>query len=386
MGGALVVGSHHLARTFADAGHDVLHLVTPVTPFHAFLIGKPAVRHRLAAALGPAGTTYPSVRQLAPVSLVPGSLARFAPGSGDAVVAATIPPLRRRLRRLGYERVDVLLLDDPWLHGLLGLVEAAVRIYRPTDLYHLVTGQRSAALERCILSAVDGLVATSAPVRDDVLLRADGVLPAIVVENGVDVAHMSAPRAEPAAYADLSPPRVVYTGALDDRFDWEALIRAAERRSRACFVLIGPVTRKPPRPAPSNVHLLGPRPYEVLPAYLQHADVGLIPLGEHPSNRGRSPMKLYEYLAAGLPVAARATPELERRATPHVHLYESGEDLAGTLERLLKAPPDPEACRAAASGHDWKDVARRILDFAEGLAPSGTARPTTEGGRSARRD
>jgi len=386
MGGDLMVGSHHLARTFAEAGHDVLHLVTPVTPFHALLIGQASVRHRLAAALGRTRTAHEGVRQVAPVSLVPGTLARFVPGARDPVMATTLPPLRRRLRTLGFHEVDLLLLDDPWLHGLLGLVEARTLIYRPTDLYRLLTGSRAADLERLVLGVVDGVVATSEPVREDVLTRAGRALPATVVENGVPTEHMSAPRAVPAEYPRLPRPRVVYTGALDERFDWAAVLGAAERLARVRFILIGPITRKPARPAPANVHLLGPRPYEVLPAYLQHADAGMLPLGEHPSNRGRSPVKLYEYLAASLPVAARATPELERRATAHVHLYRSGEELADTLERILTAPRDPEACRAAATGHDWKDVARRILDFAAGLASSKTARPIAEGGPRARRD
>ena len=34
MGGTFVVGSHHLARCLANQGHRVLHLSTPVTPFH----------------------------------------------------------------------------------------------------------------------------------------------------------------------------------------------------------------------------------------------------------------------------------------------------------------------------------------------------------------
>ena len=56
----------------------------------------------------------------------------------------------------------------------------------------------------------------------------------------------------------------------------------------------------------ANVHMLGPRPYAVLPAYLKGFDLGLLPLRFNPYTRAMFPMKFFEYLAAGLPVVASA--------------------------------------------------------------------------------
>jgi glycosyltransferase involved in cell wall biosynthesis len=385
IGGDIVVGSHHLARTYADTGHDVLHLGTPVTPFHAVLASRRDVRHRLASALRGSSLLRPRLRQLVPVGLVPGSVSRFIPGPPDPVVRATLPPLQGRLHRLGFGRVDLLLLDDPWLYGVLDLVEAETRVYRPTDLYRFTTGPRTVWLEKRILTRVHGVAATSAAVRDHVLNLADDALPTLVLENGVDVDHMSARRPPPDDYDQIPEPRFVYVGALDDRFDWDAVGAAARSLPRAHFVLIGPrAAGRRLRRLPGNVHSLGARPYSTVPAYLQHASAGLLPLGDHPANRGRSPMKLYEYLAAGIPVVARATPELERRRDPCVHLTRSRAEFRDALARISSAPPDAEACRAVAFGHDWRGIAERLLDFAIGLATR-EGRSSISGGSGADR-
>ena len=60
-----------------------------------------------------------------------------------------------------------------------------------------------------------------------------------------------------------------------------------------------------------NVHLLGRRSYDQLPAYFRGMDVALLPLLENPHTEAVFPMKFFEYLAAGLPVVATRIPALE---------------------------------------------------------------------------
>ena len=87
-----------------------------------------------------------------------------------------------------------------------------------------------------------------------------------------------------------------------------------------------------------NIHLLGPRPYAELPAYLRGADVGLIPALINDYTRAMFPMKFFEYLAAGLPVVATPLPALES----HAGLLERAPDAAGfaaAIERILQCDP-----------------------------------------------
>src|SRR6185436_15379329 len=91
----------------------------------------------------------------------------------------------------------------------------------------------------------------------------------------------------------------------------------ALRRGRAggTLVLIGPgspATDGAIRDLASRegVAVLGPRPYADVPAYMQGLDVGVIPFrASDPFVQGINPNKVYQYLAAGIPVAT--TPLLD---------------------------------------------------------------------------
>ncbi len=61
-----------------------------------------------------------------------------------------------------------------------------------------------------------------------------------------------------------------------------------------------------------TVHFVGRQPYESLPSYCAAFDLGLIPFVRSPMTEKVNPIKLREYLAAGLPVVASAVSELTR--------------------------------------------------------------------------
>jgi len=124
--------------------------------------------------------------------------------------------------------------------------------------------------------------------------------------------------------------------------------------------------------ARGGVAVLGPRPYERAPAYLQAFDVGVIPFRAHdPFVRGINPNKVYQYLASGIPVVT--TPLLDLPSTAPMLQYAS--DPAGfvaAVGRALAGASDREACRALARPFDWDELARRMVTEIErriGTAP-----------------
>ena len=333
LGSPIVDSSHQLARAFARLGHEVLHISTPVTPGHLARLASPAVRRRFR--LAAASRRIDGVREFVPFALVPSWVTARVDARTNLMLATTVPPIRRRLHRLGFSAVDLLVIEQPLFFGLWIHVDCARLVYRPIDVFPLLMANPLVRrLERRILGAASGVVSASLPVAEHVRALSPYRLPELVLPNGVEYEHFAAPAPLPLEYAAALLPRVH-------------------------FVLVGP--GRPPTGArrAANLHCLGPRPYVSVPGYLQHAAVGLLPLGEHPANRGRSPMKLYESLAAGLPVAARDTPELRRRELPFVHLYAAPADFPRLVERLLGEPPDATGARAVAREHAWSRLGER---------------------------
>ena len=194
--------------------------------------------------------------------------------------------------------------------------------------------------------------------------------------NVADFDHFSRARAgETAVPADLEAlprPRVGFVGAItDQKLDLALLKTLAEAHPEYSIVLIGkigegdPWTDVEPLRGLKNVHLLGPKPYELLPAYLKGFDVALLPSAMNRYTRGMFPMKFFEYLAAGCPVVGTRLPAL--RAFCHVA------DLAGTpaefvaaVERAARGEGPPLAERlAVAREHTYERRTTRMMQLVE---------------------
>ena len=354
-----MIGSHHLAREWSRAGHRVLFMSSPITPWHGPRAGDPLVRGRFRLGAAGASEVEPGLWEWVPIGLLPWVWgAHFGKRLGNILPSFAVG-IDRTLRRTGFMQPDLLLIDHPQFCNLERAVSATRMAYRATDLYREMHDRRVVdALERRLLSRADCAIATSEPVARR--LRELGAARPYLIENGAEVAHFARPAARPPEYEDATVSRVVFAGAIDFRFDADLVLRLAAARPAVEFVIIGSGSGAPALTAAAlrNVRLLGPRPYALLPAYLQHAQAGLLPLNDHPANAGRSPMKLYEYAAAGIPVLASRTEDLARRAAAFVRFVDP-HDPAATLDSVLRDPPRPDPGDVAT--HDWSRIAERVL-------------------------
>ncbi|MBF4566499.1 glycosyltransferase [Plantibacter sp. VKM Ac-2876] len=339
--GTFRVGSHHLARELARFGHRVLHLSTPVSLVHRVLRrGEPT---RDEASRRGIVTDADGVMHLVPRTLLPA-------GIGPLSFAPIFT------RAFGTSSIDLVFVDQPtlWSNELRRL--ATTVVYRPTDLYeHGV----KARFQRAAVAAADRVVATSGAV-----LTALGVpasTPSLVLPNGVELERFI------LTEDDVREDRAVYIGALDDRFDWNAVREMALRLPEWTFDIFGP-GQAAPEPLPANVLLRGPVSYDDIPLILRRARIGLLPLSDAPVNRGRSPMKLYEYLASGLAVVTRETDVLTDDPDTGVVSYGRSRSAADAIQvATASASPNlPGSAAAAAAG--WSEKARTLLGFATGGA------------------
>ncbi len=188
---------------------------------------------------------------------------------------------------------------------------------------------------------------------------------------GADVAPFLRSWPEPGDLARLPRPRICFFGTLDVWLDQDLLIEVATTFSNASLVLIGPVrwdvSRLLARP---NVHWLGPRPHDALPAYLHHVDLCLIPYRITPYTRTIHPVKTYEALATGKPLVATALPELEQYSELVTVAEDASAFLRGIAESLAETDPLlAERRREIARQNTWDARYRLIQEKLPELAP-----------------
>ena len=96
--------------------------------------------------------------------------------------------------------------------------------------------------------------------------------------------------------------------------DLGLVARAAGACSDVQFVFLGPVVKIDPGSLPNgpNLHWLGPKTYDDLPAYMGNWDAGWMPFALNAATRFISPTKTPEFLAAGLPLVSTAVADVVR--------------------------------------------------------------------------
>jgi len=267
--------------------------------------------------------------------------------------------LGRVSRRLGFER-PILWTYFPGAVGLVGRLRERAVIYHCVDDYAEFRGMNGPALRRAeheLLKAAD-LVFTSSELlwRE----RRQENPNTFFIQHGVDVDHFS--RAldpglpVPADVEGLPRPIVGYFGLIADYVDLELIAEAARMKPSWSFVLVGgSVTDLRAVTGLANVHLLGQRSYDSLPGYCRVFDVGVIPFRVNALTVRANPLKLREYLAAGLPVVSTPLPEVARYGAL-VRLAANPEAFVGEIERALEERGEPfvEQRRLAMRAESWE--------------------------------
>ena len=166
-----------------------------------------------------------------------------------------------------------------------------------------------------------------------------------VVPNGVTPEVWRPRHSIPARIAELPRPRATYTGTIDDRLVKElvelttgavgSLIMIGHQGDKSVIQWLQSI---------DNVHVFDNVGQIELAATVQACDLGIIPHRDQAGIRAMSPLKLYEYLAAGLPVVAVDLPPIRGVADDRVRLCRP-EGWAQALAEALRMTHAPEDAR-----------------------------------------
>jgi glycosyltransferase involved in cell wall biosynthesis len=280
--------------------------------------------------------------------------------------------LRRTCRQLGFEH-PIAWSFIPSSADLAGSLGERFLIYHCVDEFSEFSGTDKRAirsLEKRLMLKSDAVIVSSAP-----LLEAKRRYnPAShLVTHGVEVEHFrracDKDTVVPEEIAHLTRPVIGFYGLIADWVDLDLVRRLAVARPRWSFVLIGKCeTSTAPLKGLDNVHLLGRREYADLPAYCKGFDVALLPFVTNALTVAANPLKLREYLAAGLPVVATDIPET-RRLQDWVDVATTDADFLLAIERVLASPRrgPQRAASLAMDRESWDEKVEELSRIIERL-------------------
>ena len=283
---------------------------------------------------------------------------------------------RRALHRLKLEQ-PIVWFSRPELVDLIDEVpDARLLIYHVVDEYtaystHTADSRRRLeAYEQRMMARVDLAITVSKK-----LYAATRALNAhtYLVANGVNFQAYRAAAADPQLPADLlaiKPPRLGYIGLIGDKLDFALLRELALARPDWSLVLLGQVSVAREAAAWQalrllpNVHLLGPVAVTEVPGYVKGFQVGLMPYLQNRHAENIDPLKLYDYLAAGLPVVSVDIPAA-REFSAYVHLAAGPQQFGQAVVAALAdtAPDRVQARLNVARQHTWEARVEQISDL-----------------------
>lgn len=288
--------------------------------------------------------------------------------------------LQAALRQLKLTQPIVFFYHPEWLDWVEAIPSPKVRLYHVVDDYTSYQGVPEARRgliaerERCLLAQVDAVFVVSPALYEAKCRFHERVH---LIPNGVNYeAYTEALRDPdlPTEVRHLPPPRIGYSGLIGDKLELEMLRELAQINAGWSFVFLGAVnaarkadTWQAMRALP-NVHYLAEIPWERVPHYLKGLDVGLMPYVQDGHAATISPLKLYDYLAAGLPIAALDIPAVHEFASL-VSIAEHPADFQQALQVALRdnSLERREARRAVASQHSWGARVEQFSTVIEGL-------------------
>jgi len=172
--------------------------------------------------------------------------------------------------------------------------------------------------------------------------------------SSVDHAHFGRQGvADHADQAALPHPRLGYYGVIDERLDLSLVAALADAHADWQVVMVGPLAKIAPESLPRrpNLHWMGQRRYDELPAFLSGWDVCLMPFALNASTRFISPTKTLEYLAAGKPVVSTPIRDVAHQYARVVPVAADAAGFVAACEAILERDADEVAAFQAAAAN-----------------------------------
>ncbi len=280
--------------------------------------------------------------------------------------------LKRCMKQLTFDKF-ILWAFSPTAEYMLSHCTGNPVIYYITDDFLEFTGHAVDAIrnmEENLIAQADVLIASAQYLAEKKQPPGKEIT---VVNHGVQYDHFRQALTlqkedTPADIRDIPGPIIGFYGEINDWLDLHMLAETARQKKEWSFVLIGRVAVEAGDigflSEIPNVHLLGQKKFTELPAYCAAFDAALIPMKVNELTRSVNPLKLREYLAAGLPVVSASLPEVMAYHDA-VRFAQTKEELIRELERILsdKDPGRKERLSNRVANETWEGKVEQISDI-----------------------
>lgn len=355
------LSAHHLARYLSKKGWRICFVSTPTSFMHRLRFYSDPIR-RERYSLAKHGMHYDAKEKIhyyTPLTYLPPSRLPVLRRKWffDSWPKFTYPHLLRTLDLHGFSCPDVVIFDSVAMNSVWELLGRPNLVYRVTDNNADFPGlpELIPVIEKQMAQHARMVTYTGSALERYV----DGldVENTLCVPNGVDYSHFANAMAPPEEYKYIPEPRALYVGSIASWFDEDLVKAVAGNSPDTSFVIIGPGSESLKKLANhSNVHLLGARSYQHVPAYLQHAQVGIIPFkpdGCQAFFDDINPLKLYEYMAAGLPVVSTAINQVKMLNSP-AKIAKNKHEFSSAIIEFCSSSEQKIAEKKFAKSHDWE--------------------------------
>ncbi|WP_418626571.1 GumK N-terminal domain-containing glycosyltransferase [Anaerosinus sp.] len=364
-----LVGSNHIARCLVEDGWQVGFVSAAISPLHLLGGLNKELKERIKLNLN-GGIWYNNhLWAYVPMALFTpknclGLKSKFV---HDKYYKFTFPNVIQKVKEAGFGEVDLLCIDNVMQDFWIRHIKYRKSVFRITDKHTGFSNINDEAIlekERSFAKNVDYVAYTAKSLKNYV----DFLSPksAIYMPNSVNFSHFHCNNYKvPEDLLSIPRPIAIYVGAISEWFDYKLLREAAIRMPNISFVLIGPdnIAKKNLNKI-SNVYILGRKNYIDIPQYLYSADVGIIPFNVKDYGElvhGVNPLKLYEYMACGLPVIAAKWQAIEQIDSP-AFLYDNINEFIKNLQRGINEKTMRKKIYIDfAKKHDWKEMVGEFL-------------------------
>ncbi len=294
----------------------------------------------------------------------------------EAAIRRNASALRRTLERhCVLEETAALVVSPAWSPWLEALPFARVvydciddpLVHAPTPEHHeLYTRWESELIQK-----VDAAVVTVRALERHIHAKRPD-LPVALIRNGVAVSWFQ-------QQADATPrptdvpagrPIVGFVGALYDWIDWQLVADTARTLPETAFVFVGPIADEQGAVTLrgiDNITLLGRRPHDAVPAYINAFDVCWVPFKQNRVAEAADPIKIYEYLSLGKPVVTTPVGDAAEFGDV-ISIGRTADEIAGMLRSSIESGDKGRTARAEfAAKNAWSAQAGKYVEFLRSL-------------------